>query len=82
LRELFYDRRFIIPDNFIKFDEQFSSYLQIQSGLNVSFDTSSGEDHFLQAMQVFAIMEWQTENLPNINPKKETRKPSLGYFNF
>jgi len=50
--------------------------------MNVSFDSSSGEDHVVQMMQVFSIMQWQTEGLPLITQAKERPKNtiSFGYF--
>ncbi|MFH0805955.1 MAG: hypothetical protein V1901_03720 [Patescibacteria group bacterium] len=81
LRILFYSELFVIPDNFIKFDEQFSAYFQVSNNNRLSFG-SSADDHMVQSMQVFSIMEWQTENLPNINPKREIKKSGLGSFNF
>lgn len=79
LREMFYDKLFIIPDNFIKFDEEMSSYLQLVSGNRVIFDSTT-DDHVVQMMQVLAILIWQTEQLPAININMKPKKTSLGIF--
>jgi len=79
LREMFYDKLFVIPDNFIKFDEEMSSYLQLVSGNKVIFDSTT-DDHVVQMMQVLAILIWQTEQLPAININMKPKKTSLGIF--
>jgi hypothetical protein len=80
LRTLFFDKQFIIPDNFIKFDEQFSDYLQIVSQNKVMFDSRNGEDHLVQCMQVFAILEWLTEQMPLLTKEAKPKKTSLGIW--
>lgn len=80
LREMFYEKQFVIPDNFIKFDEEMSSYLQLVSGNRVMFDSVGGADHTVQMMEVFAILIWQTEQLPALNINMKPKKTSLGIF--
>jgi hypothetical protein len=83
LRELFYDNKFLIPDDFDKFDEQFSNYVEILSGNKLIYDTMLGDksDHIVAAFEVFAIMEWKTEQMPNIKPENDVEMPSIGVFN-
>jgi hypothetical protein len=80
LRELFYEKKFDIPEDDIKFDEEFSGYVMTASGTKVIFGSTT-TDHYVQMMQVFAILEWLTEQLPAINPNKAVKKLSLGLFN-
>jgi len=79
LKQMFYDKRFDIPDDDYKFDLQFSSYIEIVSGSKIIYDTTT-EDHYVQSFEVFAILEWLTEQLPLINAITEVRKPGLGVF--
>lgn len=65
LRRLFYDGKFDIPEDDIKFDDEFSSYLQVVVGNRVTFDSVS-TDHVVQMFQTFVLMEWQVEGLPNL----------------
>jgi len=78
LRSLFYDGLIKIPSNSHKFEDQFSSFLQLVKGNRVHFDSTS-EDHLVQAFQCFAIAQWHV-TLASINPVKKIKKLSLGNF--
>lgn len=78
LRTLFYEGKLKIPSNSHKFEDQFSSFLQLVKGNRVIFDSTS-EDHLVQAFQCFAIAQWHVQ-LAAINPIKKIRKLSLGSF--
>jgi hypothetical protein len=80
LRNLFYEQRFDIPEDDVKFEDEFSSYLQTISGNRVVFDSTT-DDHLVQAFQVFAVMYWKVAQLPGLNPNVERQKLSLGVFN-
>jgi len=80
LQSLFYDKKFDIPEDDYKFELQFSSYIGILSGNKMIYDTTISEDHYVQAFEVFALLEWQTEQLPNINNITECKKNSLGVY--
>jgi len=79
LNELFFDRKFDIPDDDYKFDNQFSSYVSTVSGNRIVYGSTT-EDHYLQGMQVFAVLEWLTEQLPILTVQKDPKKPGLGSF--
>jgi len=79
LNELFYDRKFDIPDDDYKFDNQFASYVSTISGSRIVYGSTT-EDHYVQAFQVFAILEWMTEQLPTLNPMLEKQSPPMGLF--
>jgi hypothetical protein len=79
LKEMFYDKQFDIPEDDYKFDLQFSTYISIISGNRVVYDTTS-EDHYVQSFEVFAILEWNTEQLPHINPIEENITPGYGVY--
>jgi len=66
LQQMFFDKKFDIPGDDYKFDLQFSSYISLISGNKVIYDTTS-EDHYVQSFEVFAILEWNTEQLPYIS---------------
>ena len=78
LNELFYNRKFDIPDDDYKFDNQFASYVSIISGNRIIYDSTT-EDHYVQSFEVFAILEWQTEQLPALSPI-EKESPPMGVF--
>jgi len=78
LRNLLYEGNLKIPSNSYKFDDQFSSFLQLVKGNRIQFDTTS-EDHLVQAFQCFAIAQWHVQ-LASINPIKRIKKLSLGSF--
>jgi hypothetical protein len=82
LRDLFYEELFLIPDDYEEFDNQFCSYIETLSGNKVIYDTTLGDkaDHIVAAFEVFAIMEWKTEQMPNIQIETEVEMPSVGVF--
>lgn len=49
LRDLFYEGNLKIPSNSHKFEDQFSSFLQLVKGNRVTFDSTS-EDHLVQSI--------------------------------
>jgi hypothetical protein len=79
LNELFYDKKFDIPDDDYKFENQFVSYVSTISGNRIVYGSTT-EDHYVQSFQVFAILEWMTEQLPILNPILERQKPGLGAY--
>jgi hypothetical protein len=82
LQQLFYDRRFDIPDDDYKFELQFSSYVSIISGNRVVYDSTISEDHYVQSFEVFALLEWLTDGLKEVMEIKEPTKTLAGIFNF
>jgi len=80
LNELFFDRKFDIPDDDYKFENQFSSYVSIISGNRIIYDTTMSEDHYVQCMETFAILEWQTVQLPTIYIEDIPKKTGLGAY--
>jgi len=76
---MFYDKKFDIPDDDYKFENQFSSYVSTISGNRIVYGSTT-EDHYVQSFQVFAILEWMTEQLPTLKPISERQKPSLGAY--
>ena len=80
LQEIFYDQLFEIPENFFKLDEELSSYYATISGANRLVFGSTTTDHAVQALEVFAILEWLTEQLP-VQKESVSEKPvALGIF--
>ena len=79
LNEMFYDKKFDIPDDDYKFENQFSSYVSTISGNRIVYGSTT-EDHYVQSFQVFSILEWMTEQLPTLKPISERQKPSLGAY--
>jgi hypothetical protein len=79
LQSLFYDKKFDIPEDDYKFELQFSSYIGILSGSRMVYDSTT-EDHYVQSFEVFALLEWYTEQLPNINNVSERKKTSFGVY--
>jgi len=77
LNELFFDKKFDIPDDDYKFDNQFSSYVSTISGNRIIYGSTT-EDHYVQSFEVFAILEWMTEQLPTLSIDSSTRKTSMG----
>jgi len=78
LNELFYDKKFDIPDDDYKFENQFSSYVSTISRDKVLFGSTT-DDHYVQCFEVFAILEWLTEQLPTISIDPN-EKPAMGIF--
>lgn len=79
LNELFFDKKFDIPEDDYKFDNQFSSYVSTLSGNKILYGSTT-EDHYVQSFQVFAILEWNTEQLPTLSTIEVVKKPGLGAF--
>ena len=79
LQQLFFDKKFDIPDDDFKFDNQFSSYVSTISGDKIIYSSIVDEDHYVQSFQVFAILEWQTNGLKLVTPL-ENKKRSIGTF--
>jgi len=80
LKELFFDKLFVIPEDDYAFDEQFSNYLELVSGNRISYDTAT-ECHIVQAFEVLAKMIWDTEFLAEENPNQETESQEVvGFF--
>jgi len=77
LNELFFDKKFDIPDDDYKFDNQFSSYVSTISGNRIIYGSTT-EDHYVQSFEVFAILEWMTEQLPTLSINLESQKTSMG----
>lgn len=77
LNELFYDKKFDIPDDDYKFDNQFSSYVSTISGNRIIYGSTT-EDHYVQSFEVFAVLEWLTEQLPVLSTGTKKRKLSFG----
>lgn len=68
LKELMYDQSFDIAlDD--KVDLQFDGMIQTTSGNRTLYDNMT-DNHLLQAFQVFAIAQWQTESQPRAEKKK------------
>jgi hypothetical protein len=80
LNELFYDKKFDIPDDDYKFENQFASYVSIISGNKILYDSTMTEDHYVQTFEVFAILEWLTEQLPVLSVDDKFKKPGLGAY--
>jgi hypothetical protein len=80
LRELFFDVKFDIPESDFKLDDEFSSYIMTIVGNGIKFGSTSS-DHYVQAFQVFAILQWLTEQLPKISQEYSSdTNISLGIF--
>jgi len=79
LQQMFFDKKFDIPADDYKFDLQFSSYVSLVSGNKIIYDTTS-EDHYVQCMEVFAILLWLTEGLPYLSPVEENDNPGFGIW--
>ena len=77
LNELFYDKKFDIPDDDYKFDNQFSSYVSTISGNRIIYGSTT-EDHYVQSFEVFAILEWLSEQLPVLSAGTKHKKLSFG----
>lgn len=60
IKELFYEDKLELPMDF-KLDAQLNSLVAMQSGNRITYRCLSEEDHAFQAMQVLAIMIWNTE---------------------
>jgi len=80
LNELFFDKKFDIPDNDYKFENQFASYISIISGNKILYDSTMTEDHYVQAFEVFSILEWNTEQMPLLSIENEKQSPPMGLF--
>jgi hypothetical protein len=79
LQQLFFDKKFEIPADDFKFDNQFSSYVSVISGDKLVYSSITDEDHYVQAFEVFAILEWYTNGLTKVLPR-ENKKKSIGTF--
>lgn len=79
LNELFYDRKFDIPEDDYKFENQFASYVSTVSGNKILYGSTT-EDHYVQSFEVFVILEWNTEQLPTISSMQENKKTGMGVF--
>lgn len=79
LQQLFYDKKFDIPEDDMKFEIQFQAYVGIISGNRIIY-SSTAEDHYVQAFEVFAILEWLTEQLPTVSAVSESKKTGLGAY--
>ena len=75
LKTLLYKQKLSIPLCY-KFDTQFSNIISFKSGFRTQFK-GKGADHLHQAFTVWAIAEWQTENL--MVGSVETEKNSLNF---
>jgi hypothetical protein len=80
LQQLFFDKKFDIPEDDFKFELQFSCYISLISGSKVIYDTT-GEDHYVQSFEVFALLEWMTEQLSSIGAVSERKKLCSGVYN-
>lgn len=60
MKELFYEERLELPMDY-KMDSQLNSLVALQSGNRVTYKCLSEEDHIFQALQVLAIMIWDSE---------------------
>jgi len=79
LNELFFDKKFDIPDDDYKFEVQFSSYVSTVSGNRIIYGSTT-EDHYVQSFQVFAILEWITDGLSTLTIIDKIQKPGLGAY--
>jgi hypothetical protein len=80
LQQMFFDKKFDIPNDDYKFENQFSSYVSIFLGNKVIYDTTISEDHYVQSFEVFAILEWLTEQLPFITAIEENIQTPFGVY--
>ena len=63
LRYLFYNYRFEIPRNDYKFDKEFDNMIGVKKSSRWAYDTklASGQDHYFQSLQTFAIAEFKVD---------------------
>lgn len=79
LRDMFFDKLFVIPTDDYAFDEQFSSYLEFISGNRISYDSTTA-NHIVQAFEVLAKVIWEIENLMDKELENQEDDEAIGFF--